>query len=119
VAQTDEFEADWQRARPSKLPWILLAALVVVGGFAVIALSGQKADAENQLRTAREQVDAMGKKNLELVGEKSTLEKRVSDLERENKLLAERKVEPVKDTKADAKKPPAKPAKSTKKKKSS
>ena len=119
MAQTDEFEADWQRAKPSKLPWILVAIVVLLGGFAVITLSGQKDDAEKQLRAARDQVDAMGKKNLELVGEKSALEKRVSDLERENKLLAERKVEPVKDTKADAKKPPAKPAKPTKKKKSS
>ena len=119
MAQTDEFEADWQRAKPSKLPWILLAVSVLVGGFAAFTLTGQKDDAERQLRAARDQVDQMGKKNLELVGQKSALEKRVSDLERENKLLAERKVEPVKDTKAEAKKPPAKPAKSTTKKKKS
>jgi hypothetical protein len=118
VAQTDEFEADWQRARPSKLPWILLAISVLVGGFAAFTLSGQNADAEKQLRAAREQSDILTKKNLEIVGQKSALEKRVSDLERENKLLAERKAEPVKEVKPDPKKAPAKPpAKSTKKKK--
>ncbi|MGO9829590.1 MAG: hypothetical protein ACLPJH_05575 [Myxococcaceae bacterium] len=117
MAQTDEFEADWQRARPSKLPWILLAVAVLVGGFAVFTLTGQKDDAERQLRAARDQNDAMGKKNLDLLSQKTALEKRVSDLERENKLLAERKVEPVKDTKAEAKKPAAKPSKTTKKKK--
>ena len=117
MAQTDEFEADWQRAKPSKLPWFLLAAAVLVGAFGVISLSGQKDDAVKQLAAAREQSDAMGKKNLDLLSQKTALEKRVSDLERENKLLAERKVEPVKDAKADAKKPPAKPAKTTKKKK--
>ena len=118
MSETDEIEADWQRSKPSKLPWILLAAVVVVGGFAVFTLSGQKDDAEKQLRAAREQVDTLGKKNLDLVGQKSALEKRVSDLERENKLLAERKVEPVQPPKADAKKPPAKSSKTTKKKKS-
>jgi septal ring factor EnvC (AmiA/AmiB activator) len=118
VSQTDEFEADWQRARPSKLPWVLLAASVLAGGFAAFALSGQKDEAEKQLRAAREQSDTFQKKNLDLATQKSALEKRVSDLERENKLLAERKVEPVKDAKTDAKKPPAKaPAKPTKKKK--
>ena len=117
MAQTDEFEADWQRAKPSKLPWILLAALLVVSGFTVFTLSGQKDDAEKQLRTARDQLDTMGKKNLDLLSQKTALEKRVSDLERENKLLAERKVEPVKEPKADAKKPAAKAAKPAKKKK--
>ena len=116
MAQTDEFEADWQRARPSKLPWILLAASVLVGAFAVFTLSGQKDDAVKQLQAARDQSEAMGKKNLDLLSQKTALEKRVSDLERENKLLAERKVEPVKDPKADAKKPPAKPTKTKKKK---
>jgi hypothetical protein len=117
VAQTDEFEADWQRARPSKLPWILLAISVLGGGLGAFALSGQKDDAEKQLRASREQSDAMQKKNLEILSQKSALEKRVSDLERENKLLAERKAEPV--PKVEAKKPPAKPAptKTTKKKK--
>ncbi|MGO8971584.1 MAG: hypothetical protein ACLQDQ_18655 [Myxococcaceae bacterium] len=117
MAQTDEFEADWQRARPSKLPWILLAVAVLVSGFAVITLTGQKDEAEKQLHVARDQNDAMAKKNLDLLSQKTALEKRVSDLERENKLLAERKVEPVKDSKADAKKPPAKTTKTTKKKK--
>jgi cell division protein FtsB len=115
VAQTDEFEADWQRARPSRLPWILLLVTVVAAAFVVFALTGAKDDAEKQLRTSREQSDAMQKKNLELLGQKSALEKRVSDLERENKLLAERKVEPVKPP-APAK-PPAKTTKTTKKKK--
>jgi septal ring factor EnvC (AmiA/AmiB activator) len=119
VAQTDEFEADWQRARPSKLPWILLAASILTGAFVWFMLSGQRDDALRQLAAAREQMDAVQKKNLDILGQKSALEKRVSDLERENKLLAERKVEPVKDAKADAKKPPAKPTKPTKKKKSS
>jgi uncharacterized protein HemX len=116
VANTEEFEADWQRARPSRLPWILLVVAVVLGLFFVITLTGQKDDAEKQLRASREQGDAMQKKNLELLGQKATLEKRVSDLERENKLLAERKVEPVKPPAAPAK-PPAKPAKPAKKKK--
>jgi len=114
VAQTDEFEAEWQRARPSKLPWILLVVAVLLGGFFALTLTGAKDDAEKQLRASREQADAMQKKNLELLGQKSTLEKRVSDLERENKLLAERKVEPVKPPVA-APKPPAKPVKKKKK----
>jgi cell division protein FtsB len=118
VSQTDEFEADWQRARPSKLPWILLAVSVLVGGFAAFVLTGQKDDATRQLQASRELADGLQKKNLDLASQKSTLEKRVSDLERENKLLAERKAEPVKETKPDAKKPPAKtlPKKTTKKK---
>ncbi len=117
MAQTDEFEADWKQAKPSRLPWILLAASVLVGGLAVFTLSGQKDEALKQLQAARDQSDAMGKKNLDLLSQKTALEKRVSDLERENKLLAERKVEPVKDVKPAAAKPPAKPAKTTKKKK--
>jgi hypothetical protein len=108
VAQTEEIEADWQRARPSRLPWILLAVAALLGGFLVFNLTGAKDDAEKQLRASREQADAMQKKNLELLGQKSALEKRVSDLERENKLLAERKVEPVKPPAAPAK-PAAKP----------
>jgi cell division protein FtsB len=112
VAQTDEFEADWQRARPSRLPWILLVVAVLLGSFFVFTLNGAKDDAEKQLRASREQADAMQKKNLELLGQKSALEKRVSDLERENKLLAERKVEPVKPPP-----PPAKPAAKAKTKK--
>ena len=114
MAETDEFEADWQRARPSRLPWILLVVAVLLASFLVFTLTGAKDDAEKQLRASREQADAMQKKNLELLGQKSALEKRVSDLERENKLLAERKVEPVKPP-APAK-PPAKPAKTKKKK---
>ena len=114
MAQTDEFEAEWQRARPSKLPWILLVVAVVLGGFFALTLTGAKDDAE-KLRASREQADAMQKKNLELIGQKSALEKRVSDLERENKLLAERKVEPVKPPADTAKKPPPKPAKKKKK----
>jgi hypothetical protein len=113
VAQTDEFEADWQRARPSRLPWILLVVAVLAAIGIAFQLNGAKDDAEKQLRASREQADAVQKKNLELLGQKSALEKRVSDLERENKLLAERKVEPVKPAP-----PPAKPAaKSTKTKK--
>lgn len=115
MAQTDEFEAEWQRARPSRLPWILLVVAVLVSAACLLYLSGVKDDAEKQLRASREQVDAMQKKNLEILGQKATLEKRVSDLERENKLLAERKVEPVKPPAAPAK-PAAKPAKPKKKK---
>jgi hypothetical protein len=116
VAQTDEFETDWQRARPSKLPWILLAVAVIGGGLFTFMLTGQKDDAEKQLRAAREQSDTLQKKNLEILSQKSALEKRVSDLERENKLLAERKAEPV--PKVEPKKPAAKtpPAKTKKKK---
>lgn len=114
MAETDEFEADWQRARPSRLPWILLVVAVAVAIVIGLTLTGAKDDAEKQLRASREQADAMQKKNLELLGQKSALEKRVSDLERENKLLAERKVEPVKPP-APAK-PAAKPAKTKKKK---
>ena len=117
MAQTDEFEADWKQAKPSRLPWILLAAAVLVGAFAVFTLGAQKEDAVKQLQAARDQSDAMGKKNLDLLNQKTTLEKRVSDLERENKLLAERKVEPVKDTKPAPAKPAAKSGKSSKKKK--
>ncbi len=113
MAQTDEFEADWQRARPSRLPWILLVVAVAAAAVLGLTLTGAKDDAEKQLRVAREQGDAMQKKNLELLGQKSALEKRVSDLERENKLLAERKVEPVKPPPP---KPPAKPTKTKKKK---
>jgi cell division protein FtsB len=115
VAETDEFEAEWKSARPSKLPWILLAVSLLVLAFTAFTLSGQKDDAEKQLRTARDQNDLLQKKNLDLLQKESTLEKRVSDLERENKLLAERKVEPVKPPATDAKKPPAKPAKKKKK----
>ena len=88
-----------------------MALAIVIG----LTLTGAKDDAEKQLRASREQADAMQKKNLELLGQKSALEKRVSDLERENKLLAERKVEPVKPPAAPAK-PAAKPAKTKKKK---
>ena len=115
MAETDEFEAEWKSARPSKLPWILLVVSLLVLAFTAFTLSGQKDDAEKQLRTARDQNDLLQKKNLDLLQKESTLEKRVSDLERENKLLAERKVEPVKPPAADAKKPPAKPAKKKKK----
>jgi cell division protein FtsB len=114
VAETDEFEAEWRSARPSKLPWILLGVSLLVLAFTAFTLSGQKDDAEKQLRAARDQGDLMQKKNLELLQQKSTLEKRVSDLERENKLLAERKVEPVKPPAVDPKKAPAKPAKKKK-----
>jgi hypothetical protein len=113
VAQTDEFEADWQRARPSRLPWILLVVAVLAAIGIAFQLTGAKDEAEKQLRASREHADAMQKANLDLLGQKAALEKRVSDLERENKLLAERKVEPVKPPP-----PPAKPAaKSTKTKK--
>jgi len=117
VAQTDEFEADWQRARPSKLPWILLVLAVLTGAFFCFMLTGQRDDAIRQLAASREHEATVEKKNKDLLDQKGALEKRVSDLERENKLLAERKVEPVKDTKAEAKKPPPKPSKTTKKKK--
>lgn len=112
MADTQEIEAEWQRSRPSKLPWIILAVFTLLAGFFLLSLNSSKDDAERQLRTSREQADAMQKKNLELLGQTSALEKRVSDLERENKLLAERKVEPVKPPAT-----PAKPAAKTKAKK--
>ena len=117
MSTTAEFEAEWKRSRPSKLPWILLAVSVLVGGFAAFVLTGQKDDATRQLAASRELADGLQKKNLDLASQKSTLEKRVSDLERENKLLAERKVEPVKETKPPAKPPAKAPAKKTTKKK--
>ena len=74
MAQTDEFEAEWQRARPSKLPWILLVVSLLVLAFTAFSLTGQKDDAEKQLRTSREQGDLMQKKNLELITQKTALE---------------------------------------------
>jgi cell division protein FtsB len=115
VSTTAEFEAEWKRSRPSKLPWILLVAAVAVGAWSSCALKGSKDEAEALLRKETDRSTALEAKVKELVGKQSTLETRIRDLEREKALLAERKVEPVKE---DPKKkpPPPPPPKPTAKK---
>jgi cell division protein FtsB len=119
VSTTAEFEAEWKRSRPSKLPWILLVAAVVVGGWSACTLKGAKDEAEATLRKESERSAALETKVKELAKTQAGLENKIRDLEREKALLAERKVEPVKEEpKAAAKKPVATPAKSTSSKKS-
>jgi cell division protein FtsB len=119
VSTTAEFEAEWKRSRPSKLPWILLVAAVVVGGWSSCTLKGAKDEAEAALRKESERSAALETKVKELAKTQAGLENKIRDLEREKALLAERKVEPVKEEpKAAAKKPAATPAKSTSSKKS-
>jgi cell division protein FtsB len=115
VSTTAEFEAEWRRSRPSKLPWILLVAAVVVAGWSSCTLKGAKDEAENALKKESERSAALENKVKELAKTQAGLELKIRDLEREKALLAERKVEPVKveDPKAAAKKPAATPAKST------
>ena len=115
MSTTAEFEAEWRRSRPSKLPWILLVAAVVVGGWSSCTLKGAKDEAENALRKESERSAALENKVKELAKTQATLELKIRDLEREKALLAERKVEPVKveDPKAAAKKPAPTPAKAT------
>jgi cell division protein FtsB len=115
VSTTAEFEAEWRRSRPSKLPWILLVAAVAVGTWSSCTFKGAKDDAEALLKKETERSTALETKVKELVSKQATLETRIRDLEREKALLAERKVEPVKD---DPKKkpPPPPPAKTTAKK---
>jgi len=120
VSTTAEFEAEWKRSRPSKLPWILLVAAVVVGGWSSCTLKGAKDEAEATLRKESERSAALETKVKELAKTQAGLENKIRDLEREKTLLAERKVEPVKveDPKAAAKKTTTTPAKSTTSKKS-
>ncbi|MGZ6078250.1 MAG: hypothetical protein ACXWK6_10635 [Myxococcaceae bacterium] len=115
MSTTAEFEAEWRRSRPSKLPWILLVAAVVVGGWSSCTLKGAKDEAEAALRKESERSAALEGKVKDLAKTQATMELKIRDLEREKALLAERKVEPVKveDPKAAAKKPVATPAKST------
>ena len=119
MSTTAEFEAEWKRSRPSKLPWILLVAAVVVGGWSSCTLKGAKDEAEAALKKEGERSAALETKVKELAKTQAGLENKIRDLEREKALLAERKVEPVKEEpKAAAKKPAATPAKSTSTKKS-
>jgi cell division protein FtsB len=115
VSSTAEFEAEWRRSRPSKLPWILLVAAIVVASWSSCTLKGAKDEAETALKKESERSAALENKVKELAKTQASLELKIRDLEREKALLAERKVEPVKveDPKAAAKKPVATPAKST------
>ena len=120
MSTTAEFEAEWKRSRPSKLPWILLVAAVVVGGWSACTLKGAKDEAESALKKESERSAALEGKVKELAKTQAGLENKIRDLEREKALLAERKVEPVKaeDPKAAAKKTTTTQAKSTSSKKS-
>lgn len=115
MSTTAEFEAEWRRSRPSKLPWILLVAAVVVGGWSSCTLKGAKDEAEAALRKESERSTALENKVKDLAKAQAALELKIRDLEREKALLAERKVEPVKteDPKAAAKKPAPAPVKAT------
>jgi len=117
VSTTAEFENEWKRSRPSKLPWILLVAAVAVGTWSSCTLKGQKDEAEAALKKETDRSTALEGKVKELVAKQATLETRIRDLEREKALLAERKVEPVKED--PKKKPPPPPAKTASKKTSS
>ncbi len=120
MSTTAEFEAEWRRSRPSKLPWILLVAAVVVGGWSSCTLKGAKDEAEAALTKESDRSAALETKVKDLAKTQATLEMKIRDLEREKALLAERKVEPVKEEpKTAAKKPAATPAKSTSSKKTS
>ena len=115
MSTTAEFEAEWRRSRPSKLPWILLVAAVVVATWSSCTLKGAKDEAETALKKESERSAMLENKVKELAKTQASLEMKIRDLEREKALLAERKAEPVKaeDPKAAAKKPAATPAKST------
>ncbi len=115
MSSTAEFEAEWRRSRPSKLPWILLVAAVVVASWSSCTLKGAKDEAEAALKKESERSAALENKVKELAKTQAGLELKIRDLEREKALLAERKVEPVKveEPKAAAKKPAVTPAKST------
>ena len=117
MSTTAEFENEWKRSRPSKLPWILLVAAVAVGTWSSCTLKGQKDEAEAALKKETDRSTALEGKVKELVAKQATLETRIRDLEREKALLAERKVEPVKEE--PKKKPPPPPAKTASKKTSS
>ena len=117
MSTTAEFENEWKRSRPSKLPWILLIAAIAVATWSSCTLKGQKDEAEAALKKEQDRSAGLEGKVKELVAKQSTLETRIRDLEREKALLAERKVEPVKAE--PPKKPPPPPAKTTSKKSSS
>jgi len=123
VSTTSEFEAEWRRSRPSKLPWILLVAAVVVGTWSSCVLKDGKDKAEEALKKESDRSTALETKVKDLAKTQASLEMKVRDLEREKALLQERKVEPVKaeDPKKKATTTPAKATtsskKSTKKKK--
>jgi len=120
VSTTSEFEAEWKRSRPSKLPWILLVAAVVVGAWSSCTLKGAKDEAEAALKKESERSTALENKVKDLAKTQATLEMKIRDLEREKALLAERKVEPVKEEpKTAAKKTTTTAAKSTSSKKTS
>lgn len=121
MSTTAEFEAEWKRSRPSKLPWILLVAAVVVGAWSSCTLKGAKDEAEAALKKESERSAALETKVKDLAKTQAGLENKIRDLEREKALLAERKVEPVKveDPKAAAKKTTTTQAKSTSKKSTS
>jgi hypothetical protein len=114
VSTTAEFEAEWRRSRPSKLPWILLIASVVVGGWSACTLKSQKDEAEAALKKESDRAQNLEAKVKDLVQKQGTYETRIRELEREKALLAERKVEPVKED--PKKKPAVTPAKATTKK---
>ena len=120
MSTTSEFEAEWKRSRPSKLPWILLVAAVVVGAWSSCTLKGAKDEAEAALKKESERSTALENKVKDLAKTQATLEMKIRDLEREKALLAERKVEPVKEEpKTAAKKTTTTAAKSTSSKKTS
>ncbi|HTS80472.1 MAG TPA: hypothetical protein VMH40_07730 [Myxococcaceae bacterium] len=117
MSTTAEFEAEWRRSRPSKLPWILLLAAIVVGGWSSCTFKGAKDEAEAALKKESERSAALETKVKDLAKTQATLENKIRDLEREKALLAERKVEPVKEEpKTAAKKPATTSSKSTSKK---
>ncbi|HEY1905158.1 MAG TPA: hypothetical protein VGG91_03900 [Myxococcaceae bacterium] len=119
MSTTAEFEAEWRRSRPSKLPWILLVAAVVVGTWSSCTLKSAKDDAEATVKKETERSALLEQKVKDQAKVQAGLETKISTLEREKALLAERKAEPVKEEpKAAAKKPAATPAKSTTSKKS-
>jgi hypothetical protein len=97
----------------------LLVAAVVVGGWSSCTLKGAKDEADAAYRKESERSAALETKVKELAKTQAGLEIKIRDLEREKALLAERKVEPVKEEpKTAAKKPTTTPAKSTSSKKS-
>ena len=117
MSTTAEFEAEWRRSRPSKLPWILLVAAVVVGTWTSCTLKQAKDEAEATARSQTERGNNLEQKVKDQAKVQAGLESKISTLEREKALLAERKVEPVKEEpKTAAKKTTTTPAKSTSKK---
>ena len=116
MSTTAEFEAEWRRSRPSKLPWILLVAAVVVGTWSSCVLKDGKDKAEEALRKESDRSSKLEEKVKEQAKTQAGLEMKVSALEREKALLQERKVEPVK-VEDPKKKPTTTQAKATTSKK--